>query len=404
MILAVSDFYAEIKSEDSLAHFFENISVRALEVHQLKLFKTLYGPAEEKPNQDEYFEFILATHTRLFREQGLTAEHFDTVAACLVRAFQGQLYAQDLIDEAVTELAPLRVVFDYGAQVAAREKSYTVQQIRSLPTASAATIGTDQAALLPDPAWVEEPGWLSESLEQHSSTSVVRAWTKMLTDRFIGDSTIADTFMDMPYMNHHVYGASLLQLALLPSGQDPSVLLDILKYPRGPNHSAMAAVLWLRMVTQFALTAAAMQMDGEVAERSVHRLLSYESEFKPGVAKLTGGMTSHHVLRRAPPSAAPRTPLARTASNLSSPHDGAKPSKSGRQVDDASSVLSSEYGVSVVKKYRQKLKSRIANPDTTTSSSGGSDYVMEQTPAASRSYKTKKPKGTWRKLLGWVKA
>ena len=297
MILAVSDFYHEITSEESLKHFFEDISVRALEVHQLKLFKTIYGPVEEKPNQAEYFDFILATHTRLFRDQGLTAEHFDTVAGCLIRAFQGQLYSQELIDEALSELAPLRVVFDYGAQVAAKEKSYTIQQIRNLPTASAATIGTNQPMLLPDPAWVEVPTWMTETLTTYSSNPVVRAWTKMLTDRFIGDVTIADTFLAMPYWNHHVYAASLLQLALLPVGEDPSDLLDILKYPRGPNHSAMASVLWLRMVVQFALTAGAMHMKDNVAEHAVHQLLSYESLFKPGVAKMAGGRNIGHIRR-----------------------------------------------------------------------------------------------------------
>ena len=44
-------------------------------------------------------------------------------------------------------------------------------------------------------------------MTNNSNNGEVRAWTRDLTDRFgpEGDKVVADTFMDMPYMNHHVF-------------------------------------------------------------------------------------------------------------------------------------------------------------------------------------------------------
>ena len=182
--LAVKQFLIEIGNTPDLLPFFENISVSALGLHQIKLFRVLFGPDEERPDRDEFFDFMLATHTRLFRDLGLNEVYFDLVADCLVRAFQNVNYSQEIIDEALVELAPLRVVFEYGAKVAAKEKTYDADQLAILPTASFASIETDEPAVLPDPAWIDIPDWLPETLERHSHNGVVRAWTKDLIDRF----------------------------------------------------------------------------------------------------------------------------------------------------------------------------------------------------------------------------
>ena len=75
------------------------------------------------------------------------------------------------------------------------EKNYTIEQIRMLPTTTAANIGSDKPSMLPDPAWIAIPGWLTDTLTNNSNNGEVRAWTRDLTDRFgpEGDKVVADT-------------------------------------------------------------------------------------------------------------------------------------------------------------------------------------------------------------------
>lgn len=78
--IAVSNFFDEICEDEVLSPFFENISVSAMRVHQMKFFRLMLGSAEEdKPDTDEILYFMLATHTRLFRDHGLNEDHFDRV-------------------------------------------------------------------------------------------------------------------------------------------------------------------------------------------------------------------------------------------------------------------------------------------------------------------------------------
>ena len=58
---------------------------------------------------------------------------------------------QNIIDECVSILKPLRAIFEHGAKVAAMEKNYTIEQICMLPTKTAADIGSDKPSMLPDP-------------------------------------------------------------------------------------------------------------------------------------------------------------------------------------------------------------------------------------------------------------
>ena len=160
---------------------------------------------------------------------------------------------EELIDECKAVFAPLRVAFEHGAKVAAMEKTYTAEEACFLPTTCAAHFGTDEPCILPDPASIDIPAWLSETLAKYSSNGVVRAWTRELTDRFgvDGDKTIADIFLDMPYMSHHVYAAAILQLAFLPEESSSGHLLQVVKYPRGPSKGALVAKMWDLMVAQF---------------------------------------------------------------------------------------------------------------------------------------------------------
>lgn len=302
--LMVASFFDEIVEDPSLAPFFENISVSALKVHQVKLFGVIFGSDEEKPDPDDLLNFMLATHTRLFREHGLDATHFDKVATCFVQGLQSFMIDQDLIDECVAILMPLRKSFEYGAQVAAREKGMEADQLKSLPVACAKRMDSDIATVLPEPASIEIPDWLPEALAKSSKEPLVRAWTCKLTDRFgaEGDEVVADVFMDMPYMNHHVYLVAFLQLAFLPAHIDDDHvqnLLCMIRYPRGPEKAPLSRDIFDRMVVQFKKVCVSMSMRKDAVSQAESQLHSHGDIF-PKTVKYgsSGGVKAPHSLRK----------------------------------------------------------------------------------------------------------
>jgi len=188
MQVVVKYFYQEILDDATLEPMFADVSVAALEVHQIKLFLVIYGPGREKPDRTEYLNFMLATHTRLFRDHGLNERHFDAVAVCLVKALRSLEYSTHMIDECTSELAPLRIVFEYGAKVAEQEKGYTTEQMQTLPTATAVhlldTTRDRVLTVLPNLAWIDVPDCLSTNyLAKHSLQGSIRLWTDEGIDR-----------------------------------------------------------------------------------------------------------------------------------------------------------------------------------------------------------------------------
>ena len=207
---------------------------------------------------------------------------------------------EQLIEECKAVLKPMRAAFEHGAKVAAMEKSYTVEQVRMLPTTTPSYFGTDEPSILPDPTWIDIPAWLPEILDRYSTNGVVRAWTCNLIDRFgaDGDQTIADTIMDMPYMSHHPYAAAILQLAFLPEGMKPDDLLQVVKYPRGPEKGPIVQALWDRMVTQFQKTCDSMRLQAHITRQAVEKLTGYRDAFKKGGIRFVGGVTAPHALQK----------------------------------------------------------------------------------------------------------
>ena len=65
---------------------------------------------------------MAAAHSRLIRDHGLNASHFDLVAGHLVSSLQDLSVAPELIQEVVAVVGPLRSVFEApGAAVAGDE-------------------------------------------------------------------------------------------------------------------------------------------------------------------------------------------------------------------------------------------------------------------------------------------
>lgn len=298
--MLVCNFFDEIVENPGLQPFFRNISVSALKTHQVKLFRVIFGKEEEKPEEEDLLDYMLRTHTRLFRELGLNEAHFDMVASCFVQGLQTFQVDQGMVDECVAILVPLRVIFEYGAQVAAREKLMDEDTKKALPVATPKTIGTSLEVILPDYSKIEIPDWLPEALKKGSRCGEVRAWTCDMTDRFgaEGDIRIADTFMDQPYMDHHVYLVAFLELAFLPESVDKKhsrMSLEIVQYPRGRRNAKLSRELFVRMITQFQLTCHKMGASNHVIKQAEQKLRAY----LPMLAKKTtvvGGVDAPHSL------------------------------------------------------------------------------------------------------------
>ena len=121
--LILANFTDEIKEDPVLAPFFTNVSISALQTHHFKLFRVIFGPEEEQPDASEVQDYLLHTHRRLFQDLGLNETHFDKVALCFVQGLQTMLIEQEIVDECVEALVPLRAIFKHGAQMAAQEKT-----------------------------------------------------------------------------------------------------------------------------------------------------------------------------------------------------------------------------------------------------------------------------------------
>lgn len=301
--LLAANFLDEILENRKLAPFFKHVPVTTLRRHHVKLFRVIFGPEEERPSPDDFQDYILATHSRLFREMKLDEKHFDKIIDCFKSGFETLQVKQSLIKECVEVLSSLRPIFEYGAKVAADERNVPKEKLPRLPIASTRNRGRFEQVALPDPQSIacDIPDWLPEALGKHSKEPDLRVWTCDLTEQFgpEGDDLIADTFMDMPYISQHVYLVSFLQLAFLPEGDDSSQLLQIVRLPRGPMNSALCLVLWKRMISQFFRTARNMFMETFALKRALERLNSYNEEFPDTAPIRVNGMMSMHALRQA---------------------------------------------------------------------------------------------------------
>ena len=375
--LIIGNFFDEIKEDPVLAPFFTNISISALRTHQAKLFRVIFGPKEERPDADDFRDYMLATHTRLFRDLGLNETHFDKVALCFVQGLQTMHIDQSVIDECVAILVPLRSIFEYGSKIAAQEKTMTKEEIGLLPKASAKTIGTEEKVALPDPAHIDIPRWLPETLGKYSVQSEVRAWTCELTDQFgeDGDLEIADVFMDMPYMNHHVYLAAFLQLAFLPHGVSSNTeeLLNMVRYPRGPNNPPLSRTVWTRMISKFVQTCREiMFMDAHATMRAMEKLRSYSKLLPDVPAVKVNGVNAPHTLRRV------------TSVEIDFMPHTTELTKQRRR--NKSKGKDHESATSKTSAFSTALKSRASNKTKKSTSSG-----------------RKSRRRVWRHLFGWIK-
>ena len=105
---AVYEFYGRILEDPQLAPFFEHTDMKKLRDHQYKFMEIAFT---EIPKDMDVVGYLAEKHERLF-ERGLNATHFDLVAGHLVATLQHLHVKQDVIDDVVATVGPLRVAFD----------------------------------------------------------------------------------------------------------------------------------------------------------------------------------------------------------------------------------------------------------------------------------------------------
>jgi truncated hemoglobin YjbI len=303
VVMMLNSFFDELCETPDLQRFFRDAPLETIKTHQAKLFRCLLGPEENQPNQEDIAEYMLMTHTRLFREAGLDATHFDLVAKGFIQSLESFQVQQDMIDECVAILLPLREVFDYGAKIAAQEKEMEADQLKALPRCSAKTVGTDVQVVLAESPLGLIPLWVHEELSQISPKKTLREWTAYLSDRCssVGDKTLADFIMDIPYLQLEPYMTALVQLALLPEGMDSTMVSKVLKtvrFPRGFNKDPLPRVLFDRLVIQFGKTCDVMDVKPDETKRLAKKLRDHRAAFPNVDPPHVFGLISPHPLAK----------------------------------------------------------------------------------------------------------
>mmetsp|Transcript_7907 Transcript_7907/g.16729 ORF Transcript_7907/g.16729 Transcript_7907/m.16729 type:complete len:416 (-) Transcript_7907:184-1431(-) len=115
---AVDEFYERLIADLDLKPFFEGIDVEQLKEHQHKFMKMAFTKIPESIDVEK---FMYEKHSRLFL-MGLDETHFDAVAGHFIGTLNCLNVPQKLIDEAVSTIAPLRPIFEKGAEDAKKKE------------------------------------------------------------------------------------------------------------------------------------------------------------------------------------------------------------------------------------------------------------------------------------------
>jgi truncated hemoglobin YjbI len=290
-------FYDNADTHSDLNHFFHLAPKEVIKSHNVKFFRMVFGCPKTVPSTNEILDYLLLSHSMMF-QQGLNEVHFDLIAQCLVQAMHELFVDQAFINECVTILSPYRVIFVYGAEVAAKEKELTVAEKKSLPTASANTMGSISPAVLPVHPMSAVPTWLLPAMQKVSpSTTNVRCWTSNLTNRFtaFGDAIVGDILMDIPFVECEAYIASFIQLSFVPVS-DSCALLKTVQNPPGFKKPKLPRVLYERMIVQFELTCLEMEVNDTDRLYLTQNLKQYRTKFEDVEHVPINGINGLHAL------------------------------------------------------------------------------------------------------------
>jgi truncated hemoglobin YjbI len=115
--VAVEEMYKRMVEDPETAFFFEDINMAFLKQHQIDFLKIAFTIV---PDDLDVPSLLRDKHAALFK-RGLNAKHFDVAAKHFVGSMLYLDVPQELINEAVSIIGPLRVVFEEGAETAQTE-------------------------------------------------------------------------------------------------------------------------------------------------------------------------------------------------------------------------------------------------------------------------------------------
>lgn len=292
--------------DPQVGRFFQNVPMAALKTHQIKFYKVCFGDKEDLADSNELVEYMMLTHTRLFEEMGMTVADFDLMVECYMRGVQVFDLDDDVVKELGDAFAGLRPIFEHCEKVAVANKHLTAEEKEALPVSTAAMLGSDEPQRLPDLQPVV-PDWLPEVLCQVQKRGlirkpdpnhVVRAWSAKLTEVFgFEDENVGETFMDMGYMQHHVYATTFLKLAFVKEGihkefTEIQQYMDVIRYPRGRSKRELARVLYDRMIELFTDTCEEMYLEKRTTVAAIEQLKSFSKSFSNKKIRKVG-FTTH---------------------------------------------------------------------------------------------------------------
>jgi hemoglobin len=107
---AVEILYEKLLNDDNLARFFEGVDMGKLKLHQRK-FLTI--ALTEIPKEINVSDLMKEKHKRFFA-MGLNETHFDRVAAHLGDTLRELQVKEGFVEEIISVIAPLRIVFETG--------------------------------------------------------------------------------------------------------------------------------------------------------------------------------------------------------------------------------------------------------------------------------------------------
>lgn len=108
---SVEGLYSRLLADTALKPFFLGVDMGKLKIHQQKFLAIAFGVI---PDGLDVAGLILRQHARLF-PLGLNETHFDLVAGHLIDTLKSLGVTQDMVDEVVAIVGPLRGVFKMAA-------------------------------------------------------------------------------------------------------------------------------------------------------------------------------------------------------------------------------------------------------------------------------------------------
>ena len=136
--IAVDQFYIRLVNDKTLHPYFSTTDIPILKWHQFNFMSIAFSNDNVIPDDFDMSTLILNKHRHLF-EMGLNEKHFDLMMKHFVDTLHDLNIKDDLVNEALFMLSPVRKVFVQGSKLA-KQKSNKDKIYQSIQIITVATI------------------------------------------------------------------------------------------------------------------------------------------------------------------------------------------------------------------------------------------------------------------------